>query len=232
MAVETVTLRKGSARQRYALDGTVVLHTRIRGGTSTRVSRRSWANGVMARAKRDLAVAELVAAGWAVEGAVALRKPSKEAAVRLPLTRIAVVGRVSRVTDAELAGLALPKGHASFLAKFGPGELAGLRVLALAHIARETKAWRKALAKLAPLFVNLREHVTEETQARLVVLARSLDGDVVASDGVALWIFPRGSDRVHAMGTTFEEALGWWCYAEAIGERRCAPRAKVPYRAG
>jgi hypothetical protein len=163
---ETISLRKGSGTRTLTLEGCV---TRMKDGKG-KVRRTSWMNGVMARARRDTMVAELVAAGWTIEKSATKKTPKSKR-----------------------------------------------RALAAKDVAPHAEK----------LFVNVRECFPLNDEATLIVIAASQNGDLIGfpeSRAEELFLFPRGSNRVIALGATFGEALGAWCYAEDIAPRRVEGR--------
>jgi len=224
--IETIILRKGGSTRTLTLEGTVVREKIGQG----KPSRKSWLNGVMARAKRDATVAELVAKGWTVATAKAkARSKSKSKSKRPILTAedIQVVGRKPAKPSKPSVVRTWPSGYAEIVGRFGSGELEDLVILSPAQIAKRTKEWQKLAPHAEALFVNLREHFPEADEATLVVIAASHNGDVIGfpdSRPSQLFLFPRGSNRVVEVGSTFEEALGAWCYGEDIGPRRVEGR--------
>jgi hypothetical protein len=222
---ETITLRKAGRFQRFTLVGTVVTRSKGRGKTKGSVVRRSsWLNGVMARANRDRAVEELLARGWTVDRARAVRGPD---VCKLLAKDMVVVGKGQSIALTRLSALAhsldvsLPTGYAAFLRRLGPGELVGLQIFAPEDVARVTASWRKDIAPVAAnLWSNLREVFGKEEELTLAVLARSFGGDVllIGKGERTLWLAPRGSTRIHRVGTSFTEALGWWCFSDELHE--------------
>jgi hypothetical protein len=226
--IETIKLRKGTATRTLTLEGCV---TRMKDGQG-KAQRTSYANGVMARARRDTMVAELVAEGWTVEETKAKKTPKSK---RRALTAkdIAVAGKKPKPVSPS-AAQEWPAGYVEFAERFGAGELEDLLILTPAHVKKRTKAWGELAPHAEKLFVNLRECFPKADEATLIVIAASQNGDVIGFPETRpneLFLFPRGSNRVIALGSTFEEALGAWCYGEDIAPRRVEGR-RARFRAG
>ncbi len=219
---ETISLRKRAGIRTFTLEGCV---TRVKDGAG-KVRRTSWLNGVMARAKRDLMVAELVAQGWTIEKA-ATKKTPKTKLRALTAKDITVVGKKALKPHVPSDKRTWPKGYVDFAKRFGCGELEDLLILSAAQVKARTKAWGELAPHAEKLFVNVRECFPAKDEATLIVLAASQNGDVIGFPEARpgeLFLFPRGSSRVIAVGATFGEALGAWCYAEDIAPRRVEGR--------
>jgi hypothetical protein len=219
---ETISLRKGAGARTLTLDGCV---TRVKAGAG-KVKRTSWLNGVMARAKRDQMVAELVAQGWTIETATT-RKTPKTKRRSLTTKDITVVGSKPIKPHSPSEKRKWPPGYVEFAKRFGAGELEDLLIHSSARVKARTKQWAEVVPHAEQLFVNLRECFPTQDEATLIVLATSQNGDVIGFPDARpgeLFLFPRGSNRVLALGATFGEALGAWCYAEDIAPRRVEGR--------
>jgi len=219
---ETISLRKGAGARTLILDGCV---TRVKAGAG-KPKRTSWLNGVMARAKRDQMVADLVAQGWAIEKA-ATKKTAKAKRRSLTTKDITVVGSKPIKPHAPSEKRRWPAGYVEFAKRFGCGELEDLLILSPAQVRARTKAWAELAPHAEKLFINVRECFPAKDEATLIVLAASQNGDVIGFPDARpseLFLFPRGSNRVLAIGATFGEALGAWCYAEDIAPRRVEGR--------
>ena len=217
--VEKIVLRKGSVERAVVLEGCVTRVTQ----KGQKPRRTSWLNGVMARARRDAIVSELVAAGWATVEQKKRASTKKRSTLRD--ADIAVTGK--RAPFRASPRRTWPDGYARFAEKFGSGELEDLLVLPPAAVTRHTRTWRTMAPHVETLFENARECFPAGDEAFLIVLARSQNGDTlgfVEARPNELFLFPRGSSRVLAFGSSFHEALGEWCYGEQIAERRVEGR--------
>ncbi|CAN5901957.1 hypothetical protein BH11MYX4_BH11MYX4_57450 [soil metagenome] len=221
---ETISLRKGAGARTFTLDGCV---TRVKDGAG-KVRRTSWMNGVMARAKRDQMVADLVAKGWTIEQAASKKTTTSTSKRRALLVKdVAVIGKKPLKPQAPSEKRQWPRGYVEFVKRFGSGLLEELVVLSQTQVRARTKAWLELAPDAEKLFVNVRECFPANDEATLIVIAASQNGDLIGFPTARpgeLYLFPRGSNRMIALGSTFGDALGAWCYGEDIGPRRVEGR--------
>lgn len=147
-----------------------------------------------------------------------------------------VTKRLSPVSAEELDALAgslggaLEEGHRAFLTRFGVGSFVGvLRVLAPAAILEQRDLVRKHgvfSAALVKCWTNFSDYFEPADGGRLVPVALSIDGDMLALHldvPSMFFVFPRARDKIAATDT-FEQALAWFSDSGAYW-----PRSRKPW---
>lgn len=178
-----------------------------------------------ARARYDRELAAVIEAGWkpvpdwpgkTTKRAVVAEKPKKPKKPKpiKRVTRLTVVGRAARVTDKELAAVkyALPADWKKLVTTHGVRMFGNLvRITPPAKIHTETKRWVTFWTiDNQPGWPSFATLVPDPT--KLVLVASSSNGDIVAHTGEGYVIFPRsGADAVGL--PDLASVFGWFLAA-------------------